>query len=99
MKTNNFFSIILLINILSLFVACNNKQLVGSTWKNCGDFGIGADLLIFNKDVLYVKNDTIYYTKKDSAIAIIDRIEYYYGERRLFVKSLMNKQIGRYCEQ
>ena len=43
------------------------------------------------------ENDTIF-DKKHSVIATIDRIEYYYGERRMFVKD-KNGKIARYCEQ
>ena len=75
----------------------NANNLDNTIWKNCG--GIGLDLLVFSKDYLLVKKDTIYFSKNDSAIAVFDHMENYYGERRLFVKTLANNSKGRYCEQ
>ncbi|CAM3171863.1 hypothetical protein [Flavobacterium frigoris] len=94
-------------NISILFLAillcqsCGNKNdLKNSLWKYCDDNGSGyvSDIIDFRGNkYLYVKNDTIF-NKENLAVAIIDRIKYYYGERRLFVKDKKGL-IARYCEQ
>jgi len=86
---------------LSFFLfSCKNKSLINSVWKNCGDNSGLPDILVFNDTHNFVRNDTIYSRPViDSAIAVINRIETYYGERRLYVKRLSDQKIYRFCEQ
>ena len=92
--------ILLLIPII--FLGCNSEKeknnLENSTWKFCDGSGYISDVLVFDKEYLHVKNDSIYWNKKDSLIGIVDTITLHYGERRLYVKDLSGN-IGRYCEQ
>lgn len=82
-----------------LFSACGKQnKLENSTWKFCGDSGSVSDILIFDKTSLYERNDSLFFAKSDSLIGVVDKIERYYGERRLFVKDLKGN-VGRYCEQ
>ena len=85
-----------------IFLSCHSEKernnLENTTWKFCGDLGAFRDVMIFNKEYLYIKNDSIYWHKKDSLIGIVDTITLHYGERRLYVKG-MNGNVGRYCEQ
>jgi len=84
-----------------LFQSCKQKNnLEKSVWKFCGDVGTFSDVLDFRKDYSSIKNDSIYinWYKKDSLIGTIYKIEYYYGERRLYIKDLKGN-VGRYCEQ
>lgn len=79
--------------------SCRDQNLHDTTWKFCGDqYGYYPDVLIFDPNILYVKNDSIFYSSNDSAIGILDSITYYYGERRLYIRDLYNNT-GRYCEQ
>lgn len=76
----------------------DKNNLENSIWKNCGnDYTVG-DILVFSKDNLYIKNDSIFFHKSKSLIGVLDKIEYYYGERRLYVKDLKGN-VARYCEQ
>lgn len=92
--------ILLLIPII--FLGCNSEKeknnLENSTWKFCDGSGYISDVMVFDKEYLHVKNDSIYWNKKDSLIGIVDTITLHYGERRLYVKDLSGN-IGRYCEQ
>ena len=92
--------ILLLIPII--FLGCNSEKeknnLENSTWKFCDGSGYISDVMVFDKKYLHVKNDSIYWNKKDSLIGIVDTITLHYGERRLYVKDLSGN-IGRYCEQ
>ena len=92
--------ILLLISII--FLGCNSEKeknnLENSTWKFCDGSGYISDVMVFDKEYLHVKNDSIYWNKKDSLIGIVDTITLHYGERRLYVKDLSGN-IGRYCEQ
>ncbi len=92
--------ILLLIPII--FLGCNSEKeknnLENSTWKFCEGSGYISDVMVFDKEYLHVKNDSIYWNKKDSLIGIVDTITLHYGERRLYVKDLSGN-IGRYCEQ
>lgn len=92
-------------NLISIIIStfalqsCENKNnLENSFWKHCGDYPI-SDLIIFGeKRGAYVRNDSMYFHKNDSLFGVIDTIEYYYGERRLFVRDLKGN-IGEYCEK
>jgi hypothetical protein len=88
-----------------VLISCNAKtdnkeNLENSIWKRCGGAGGASlpDILGFSTDVLYIKNDSIFYNGENSFIGKIYTIEYYYCYRRLLVKDL-NGNIGRYCEQ
>lgn len=87
-----------------ILLGCDSEKeknnLEKSVWKFCGDVGTFSDVLDFRKDYSSIKNDSIYinWYKKDSLIGTIYKIEYYYGERRLYIKDLKGN-IGRYCEQ
>lgn len=82
------------------FCSCNNKNLTNSVWKNCGDHVGLQDILAFNARHDFVRNDTIYTRLGiDSPIAVIDRIDTYYGERRLYLKRLSDHKTFRFCEQ
>ncbi|AZI32027.1 hypothetical protein [Kaistella carnis] len=92
-----------LLLFLIILTSCNTKteeknNLENSIWKFCGETGHISDILVFSKEHLYVKNDSIYFHNSKSLIGIIDRVENYYGERRLYVKDL-NGNVGRYCKQ
>ena len=92
--------ILLLIPII--FLGCNSEKeknnLENSTCKFCEGSEYISDVMVFDKEYLHVKNDSIYWHKKDSLIGIVDTITLHYGERRLYVKDLSGN-IGRYCEQ
>lgn len=82
------------------FCSCNNKNLTNSVWKNCGDHVGLQDILAFIDRHDFVRNDTIYTRLGiDSPIAVIDRIDTYYGERRLYLKRLSDHKTFRFCEQ
>ncbi|MNG81258.1 MULTISPECIES: hypothetical protein [Sphingobacterium] len=69
-------------------------------WKNCGDNSDLQDILVFNDTYNFVRNDTIYSRLViDSPIAVINRIDSYYGERRLYLNRLSDQKTYRYCEQ
>lgn len=95
-------SIVLFLMLAFQFQSCGTKNdLKNSLWKYCGSNGEGyvSDILDFREhNYLRLENDTLIDKKTDSVIATIDRIEYYYGERRLFVKD-KNGLLARYCEQ
>lgn len=95
----------LILLLTSIFFLCCHSEkeknnLEKSVWKFSDGPGYISDVLDFRKDYLFVKNDTIYinWQKKDSLVGTIDKIEYYYGARRLYIKDL-NGKIGRYVEQ
>lgn len=73
------------------------KSLDKTTWKACGDFAI-LDVLIFNQEFLIIKNDTIYNRQNNAAVGVIDTLNQYFGERRLYVKDFQGK-VARYFEQ
>jgi len=87
-----------------IFLRCHSEKeknnLEKSVWKFSDGPGYICDVLDFRKDYLFVQNDTIYinWHKKDSLVGTIDKIEYYYGVRRLYIKDLKGN-IGRYVEQ
>lgn len=86
---------------LSLFLcSCKNKSLVNSIWKNCGDNTGLKDILVFDDTHNFERNDTIYSRLIiDSPIAVINQIDIYYGERRLYLKRLSDQKTYRFCEQ
>lgn len=73
-------------------------EIQNTVWKICDNEGRFADVIAFNKKYFYLV-DSVVYNNKDSAVAKLQRLEYYYGERRLFLKSLQDNQLYRYCEQ
>jgi hypothetical protein len=80
--------------------SCEDKNnLENSIWKSCGDDCTVTDVMVFSEEHLYVKNDSIYSHHNNSLIGVIDTIELYYGERRLYVKNLTKGCVARYCEQ
>ena len=82
------------------FCSCDNKSLINSIWKNCGDHVGLQDILVFNEMHDFVRNDTVYNRLGiDSPIAVIDRMDTYYGERRLYLKRLSDHKTFRFCEQ
>lgn len=87
-----------------ILLGCNSEKeknkLEKSLWKFSDGPGYISDVLDFRKDYSSIKNDSIYinWHKKDSLVGTIDKIEYYYGERRLYIKDLKGN-VGRYCEQ
>ncbi|RYF22251.1 MAG: hypothetical protein EOO42_09115 [Flavobacteriales bacterium] len=95
----NVYSYLFIVFVSVVLVACKSKSdLENSTWKFCGDRRSVSDILIFNKEMLYVKNDSLFFHRNDSLIGIIDTIKMHYGERRLYVKDLKGN-VGRYCEK
>lgn len=92
--------ILLLIPII--FLECHSEKeqnnLDNSTWKFCDGSGHISDVLIFNKEYLYTKNDSNFRYKIDTLVGTVDTITFHYGGRRLFIKDLKGN-IGRYCEQ
>ena len=96
MKFN--FNFLFLIVLFIFSCQSHKEDLTNSTWKNCGkNLGL-SDVLIFDDKLNFVRNDTILFGT-DSAIAIIDTINLHYGERRLYVKSISDNKIYRFCEQ
>lgn len=73
-------------------------EVQNTVWKICDSEGGFADIIAFNKEYFYII-DSVVYNNKDSAVANLEKLEYYYGERRLFLKSLQDNQLYRYCEQ
>ncbi|MDP8052718.1 hypothetical protein QJU23_09875 [Pasteurella atlantica] len=91
-------SLFFLIGAITFIFYKDKNNLENSVWKYCGN-GKGdiADVLDFRKQNYFIiKNNGIYV--KETLIGMIDRVEYYYIERRLFVESLAG-DIGRYCER
>ena len=92
-----------LFTLLIFFFAlqsCKNKNnLENSVWKSCGDDCTITDVMVFNEEHLYVKNDSIYWHKNDTLFGLIDTINFHYGERRLYVRNIRHNCIARYCEQ
>ena len=94
---------LILFSLPIIFLSCHSEKkknnLENSVWKFCGDNGAFLpDVFVFNEKYCDVKNDSIYWNKKDSLIGIVDTITLHYGERRLYVKDLSGN-VGRYCEQ
>ena len=88
---------------MTILTSCNSTtddktNLENSTWKFCDGKGHIGDVLVFSKEHLYVKNDSIYFQNDKSLIGIIDTIKFHYGERRLHVKDLSGN-VARYCEE
>ncbi len=88
---------------MTILTTCNSKtgdknNLEISTWKFSEGKGQIGDILVFDKEHLYVKNDSIYFYNNKSLIGVIDTIKFHYEERRLYVKDL-NGNVMRYCEQ
>lgn len=85
-----------------ILLSCNSEQkknnLENSVWKFSDGPGHISDVIVFSKEHLYSKNDSIFMHKSDTLIGVIDRITLHYGERRLYVKDLSGN-IGRYSEQ
>ena len=77
----------------------DKKNLESSIWKSCGDNCTVTDILDFNKELLYVKNDSIFSHQNNALIGVVDTINYYNGERRLYVRNLKKGCVARYCEQ
>lgn len=73
-------------------------EVQNTLWKNCGNEGGFADVIAFNKKYFYLINSVVY-NHQDSAVAKLEKMENYYGERRLFLKELQTNKIYRYCEQ
>ncbi|MFL9834239.1 hypothetical protein [Chryseobacterium terrae] len=88
--------------ILLLFcifcTSCQKSYNLKGNWKNCGDSPGLSDALVFNDSYNFVRNDTVF-LRKDSAIAIIERISFEYGEKKLYVKSLADYKIYRFCKK
>jgi len=92
--------LLVILGLSFLCFSCKNKSLTNSIWKNCGDNSDLQDILVFNDTYNFVRNDTIYSRLViDSPIAVINRIDNYYGERRLYLNRLSDQKIYRYCEQ
>ena len=93
---------LLLFLIPIIFLSCNSEKeknnLENSIWKFSDGPGYISDVMVFNKEHLYTKNDSIFMHKSDTLIGLIDTITLHYGERRLYVKDLKGN-VGRYCEQ
>jgi len=88
------------LSVSFFFCSCKNKSLTNSIWKNCGDHVGLQDILVFNGTYNFVRNDTVYNRLSiDTPIAVIDRIDTYYGERRLYLKRLSDHKTYRFCEQ
>lgn len=86
-------TIISFIIILVLLTGCSFKNektfdLDNSTWKFCDDKSTGRlyDVLIFNENYLFLKSDTVFIKGKDSAIGLVDRVDYEYVDRKTFFK-------------
>jgi len=93
-------SLLVILGLSVFFYSCKNKSLINSIWKNCGDNSGLQDILIFNDKHNFVRNDTVYLRMAiDSPIAVINRIDTYYGERRLYLKRLSDQKNYRFCEQ
>lgn len=92
--------LLIFLSVNFFFCSCKNKSLTNSIWKNCGERVGLQDILVFNGTYNFVRNDTVYNRLSiDLPIAIIDRIDTYYGERRLYLKSLSDRKTYRFCEQ
>ena len=92
--------LVALLNTSFFLCSCNYKSLTNSTWKNCGDNVGLQDIIVFDSSHNFVRNDTVYNRLSiDSPIAVIDRIDTYYGERRLYLKRLSDRKTYRFCEQ
>lgn len=93
---------LILFSIPIILLSCNSEQkknnLENSVWKFSDGPGHISDVMVFNKEHLYTKNDSIFMHKSDTLIGVIDTITLHYGERRLYVKNLSGN-IGRYSEQ
>lgn len=73
-------------------------EVQNTLWKNCSEDAEFFDVFVFNKKYFYMI-DSVVYNNQDSAVAKLEKLEYYYGERRLFLKSLQDNKVYRYCEQ
>lgn len=80
------------------FISCQKSSDIKGVWKNCGDDSEFSDILVFDDLYNFVKNDTVF-TKKDSAIATIQKISFEYGEKKLYLKSINNHKIYRFCKK
>ncbi len=93
---------LILFSLPIIFLNCYSEKkknnLENSVWKFSDGPGYISDVMVFNKEHLHVKNDSIFMYKNDTLIGIVDTVTLHYGERRLYVKDLSGN-IGRYCEQ
>jgi hypothetical protein len=87
--------ILLLFCLFCVFISCQKSNKLNGNWKNCGDNYGFSDVLVFNN---FVRNYTVFF-KNDSAIATVEKISFDYGEKKLYVKSLNNHKIYRFCEK
>ncbi|KFE97313.1 hypothetical protein IX39_20130 [Chryseobacterium formosense] len=90
----------ILLFIFIILISCkkeNNDYLKGH-WKNCGENPGFSDILVFDEKYNSVRNDTIF-SHKDSAIAIVEKISHEYGEPKLYLKSIKDQKIYRFCKK
>ena len=85
-----------------ILLGCHSEKeknnLENSLWKFSDGPGYISDILSFNSEYLYTRNDSIFFHKSDTLVGIVDTIILHYGERRLYIKDLKGN-VGRYCEQ
>lgn len=77
-------------------LSCENKD-GGKRWKHCDGFSIG-DIIIMEPGQATIKNDTLLIN--GVAKATVERFENrYFIDNLMFIKSLKDGSIGRYCEK
>ena len=91
-----------LLLIPTILLGCNSEKeknnLENSLWKFSDGPGHISDVLVFNDEHLYTKNDSIFSHAHNTFVGIVDTIKIHFGERKLYIKDL-NGNIGRYSEQ
>jgi len=100
MKTGMLWSVMLVVLVNCSFKNERTFDLSNSTWKFCDDKNTGgfSDVLVFSEHYLFLKSDTVFMRTNDSAVGLIDRVDYEYADRKLYLKDFKGN-IGRYCEK
>lgn len=88
--------LITVVVMVSSMLSCENKE-GGKRWKHCDGFYVG-DIIIMEPGQATIKNDTLLIN--GIANATVERFENrYFADNLMFIKSLKDGSIGRYCEK
>lgn len=80
--------------IMLAILSCESKEKV-NRWKHCDGFSVG-DAIIMKPDYATIKNDTLFINGISKAT--IERFENrYFADNLMFIRSLEDGSIGRYC--
>lgn len=82
--------------IMLAILSCESKE-KGKRWKYSEGFSVG-DVIIMEPDYAAIRNDTLIIN--GIARATVERFENrYFADNLMFIRSLEDGSIGRYCEK